>query len=88
VSTAVEVVMATPQAVSLALGSLLVVLLSYRTIFVLMAGVTALAAAYIAVTLRGQIVHDVRRSPADAVEVPAGAAVEGAALIPTTPLEP
>jgi MFS family permease len=88
VSTAVEVVMATPQAVSLALGSLLVVLLSYRTIFVLMAGVTALAAAYIAVTLRGQIVHDVRRSPADAVEVPAGAAAEGAALIPTTPLEP
>src|SRR4051794_7422520 len=64
VSTAVEVVMATPQAISLALGSLLVVVLSYRTIFAVMGGVTALAAAYIALTLRRQIAHDVRRPPA------------------------
>ncbi|HEX3223847.1 MAG TPA: MFS transporter [Nocardioides sp.] len=90
VSTAVEVVMATPQAVSLALGSLLVVLLSYRSIFSVMAGVTALAAAYIAVTLRRQIVHDVRR-PSDtaAEDVPVEAAADAAALLPTTPpLEP
>jgi len=62
VSTAVEVVMATPQAVSLALGSLLVVLFSYRVIFVVMALVTLVAAAYVAVLLRGQIASDVRRS--------------------------
>lgn len=61
VSTAVEVVMATPQAISLAVGSLLVVLLSYRLIFGVMAVVSALAAAYIAVLLRAQIVSDVRR---------------------------
>jgi predicted MFS family arabinose efflux permease len=53
--------MTTPQAVSLALGSLLVVVLSYRVIFSIMAGVTLLAAAYIAVLLRDQIRDDVRR---------------------------
>lgn len=89
VSTAVEVVMATPQAVSLALGSLLVVLLSYRSIFSVMAGVTVLAAAYIAVTLRRQIVHDVHRPRgADAEDVPVEAAADAAALLPTPPLEP
>jgi MFS family permease len=61
VSTAVEVVMATPPAISLAVGSLLVVLLSYRSIFVVMAVVTTAAAAYIAVSLRRQISTDVRR---------------------------
>ncbi|MGA8248013.1 MAG: MFS transporter [Nocardioides sp.] len=70
VSAAVEMVMATPQAVSLALGSLLVVLLSYRQIFVIMAAVTLLAAAYIAALLRRQIVDDVRRPVADASIVP------------------
>ena len=40
VSTAVEVVMATPQAVSVALGSALVVVLSYRQIFAIMSVVT------------------------------------------------
>jgi MFS family permease len=61
VSTAVEIVMATPQAISLAVGSLLVALLSYRTIFVVMAVVTAAAAAHIALLLRAQIASDVRR---------------------------
>jgi len=63
VSAAVEVVMALPQAISLAVGALLVVVLSYRQIFVIMAAVTALAAAYIALTLRDQIRSDVRRPP-------------------------
>jgi MFS family permease len=85
VSTAVDVVMATPQAISLALGSVLVVVLSYRTIFAVMAGVTALAAAYIALTLRRQIADDVRRPPADLDPVSAEAAPP---LLPTTPLEP
>ncbi|MBO0847441.1 MAG: MFS transporter [Nocardioides sp.] len=88
VSTAVEVVMATPQAISLALGSLLVVLLSYRQIFTVMALVTAAAAAYLVVTLRRQIADDVRRS-SPAVLVPAEAATTDApAVLPTPPLEP
>jgi MFS family permease len=62
VSTAVEVVMSTPQAVSLALGSLLVVVLSYRVIFSIMGGVTLVAALYIAALLRAQIRSDARRS--------------------------
>jgi hypothetical protein len=65
VSTAVEVVMAAPQAVSLAVGSMLVVVLSYRTIFAVMAAVTAVSAAYVAVTLRHQIAGDVRRPLAE-----------------------
>jgi MFS family permease len=65
VSTAVEVLMATPQAVSLALGSFLVVVLTYRQIFAIMAVLTLLAAAHIALWLRGQIAHDVRRPPLD-----------------------
>jgi MFS family permease len=62
VSTAVEVVMAMPQALSLAVGSLLVVLISYRLIFLVMAIVTALAALYVVATLHGQIAADRRRS--------------------------
>jgi MFS family permease len=67
VSTAVEVLMATPQAVSLALGSLLVVLLSYRQIFAIMCVVTFLAACHIAFWLRHQIRDDVRRVTFDAL---------------------
>jgi hypothetical protein len=63
---------------------LLVVVLSYRQIFVVMAVVTALAAAYIAFSLRRQIAGDVRRSPTGLEPVPA----EGAPLLPTPPLEP
>jgi MFS family permease len=68
VSTAVEVVLAVPQTISLAVGALLVVVLSYRQIFVIIAVVTAIAAAYIAVTLRDQIRSDVRRAPDEAGE--------------------
>ena len=58
VSTAVEVVMATPQAISLAVGSLLVVFLDYRSIFWIIAVVIAAAAAYISFWLRDQMVSD------------------------------
>jgi MFS family permease len=68
VSTAVEVVTATPQAVSLALGSLLVVLISYREIFLIMAAVTLLAAAHIGFWLHRQILDDVRRPPTEVPE--------------------
>lgn len=91
VSTAVEVVMATPQAVSLAVGSILVVVLSYRTIFAVMAAVTAVSAAYVAVTLRHQIADDVRRPVAEGPDAVAPAAVDGApdpAAFPTGAMEP
>jgi MFS family permease len=78
VSTAIEVVFAAPQAVSLALGSLLVVVLSYRQIFVIMGVVTLLAAAYIAVLLRGQIVDDVRRPPDEVVDPETGSPLSAA----------
>jgi hypothetical protein len=54
--------MAMPQAVSLAVGSLLVVLISYRLIFLVMAVVTTVAAAYVVVALHGQIAADRRRT--------------------------
>jgi MFS family permease len=66
VSTAIEVVTATPQAVSLALGSALVVVLSYRQIFAIMGVVTLLAAGHIAFWLRGQIRDDLRDPDQDA----------------------
>jgi MFS family permease len=78
VSTAIEVVFAAPQAVSLALGSLLVVVLSYRQIFVIMGVVTLLAAAYIAVLLRGQIADDVRRPPDEVVDPETGSPLSAA----------
>ena len=63
VSTAVEVVMATPQAISLAVGSLLVAFLDYRSIFWIMAVVIAAAAAYISFWLRDQMVSDWSAEP-------------------------
>lgn len=70
VSGAVEVLMATPQAISLAVGSLLVSLLSYRQIFVVIAAAIAVGAGYIAVRLRD-------------VVGPAGRAVSVAEPIPS-----
>ncbi len=89
VSAAVEVVMATPQAISLALGSLLVVVLSYRQILSIMGVVTLLAAAYIAVLLRSQIASDVRRSvvapaPVD-LDPPAGVSLPASPRLTTGP---
>lgn len=51
VSTALEVVLGTPQAVSLGVGALLVSLLDYRAIFAIMAAMTGVGAAYLAVHL-------------------------------------
>jgi MFS family permease len=55
VSTTTEVLITTPQAVSIATGALLVTLLDYRVIFLLMAVGAAVAAAYLAVALRGRL---------------------------------
>ncbi|MDX6360802.1 MAG: hypothetical protein QOH37_3856 [Nocardioidaceae bacterium] len=81
VSAAIEVVMGAPQAASLALGSLLVVVLSYRQIFVIMGAVTLLAAAYIAVLLRHQIADDVRRPPGEVAPAESGSPLSAA--VPT-----
>jgi predicted MFS family arabinose efflux permease len=74
VSTAAEVVLATPQAVSLGVGSLLVVLVDWRLIFGAIAVVIAAAAAYVAVALREEIGHG--RDEARRTE-PAGEAHHG-----------
>jgi MFS family permease len=92
VSTAVEVVMGAPQAISLALGSLLVVALSYRAILAIMGGVTLVASAYIVTMLRHHIAADIRRPAAEAptpvTPEPTLGAVADAAILPTAPVEP
>ncbi|HEU4513461.1 MAG TPA: MFS transporter [Nocardioidaceae bacterium] len=55
VSTATEVLITTPQAVSIAIGALLVTLVDYRLIFTMMAVGTALAAVYLLAMLRGRL---------------------------------
>ncbi|MFC9690788.1 MFS transporter [Kribbella sp. NPDC056951] len=59
VSTAAEVVMGSPQAISLALGAMLVSLISYHLIFLLMALVIFAAVLYLALMLRGQLLRPV-----------------------------
>ncbi len=59
VSTAAEVVMGSPQAISLALGAMLVSIISYHLIFLLMAIVITIAVGYLAVMLRGQLLRPV-----------------------------
>ncbi|QNE20901.1 MFS transporter [Kribbella qitaiheensis] len=58
-STAVETVMGTPQAASLAFGSVLVSLVSYHVIFTVMAIVVAGSVFYLCLTLRGQVLRPV-----------------------------
>jgi MFS family permease len=55
VSAAVETVMSTPQAISLALGALLVTLLDFHVIFAIMAAFTGTAVVYLLISLRGQL---------------------------------
>jgi MFS family permease len=55
VSAAVETVMGGPQAISLAVGALLVTLLDYHVIFAIMAGFTGAAVVYLLICLRGRL---------------------------------
>jgi len=64
VSTAVGLANGVPYAISVALGALLVTLLSYQAIFAITAGVTLAAAGYLAFALAG----DGRRGEAAASE--------------------
>ena len=61
VSLATEVVMGTPQAISLAVGALLVAMLSYHVIFGLIAVVTLIGAGYIVARLHDHMAEDWRR---------------------------
>ncbi|TQJ06957.1 hypothetical protein, partial [Kribbella jejuensis] len=62
---AVEVLISTPQAISLALGSLLVSLLSYRQIFAVIATVILIGALQTLLTLRREIREDLTSSGQD-----------------------
>jgi len=55
VSAAVETVMGAPQAISLALGALLVTILDYHVIFAIMAAFTGAAVVYLLISLRGRL---------------------------------
>jgi len=57
VSAAVETVMGAPQAISLAVGALLVTLLDYHVIFAIMAVSTGAAVVYLLISLRGQLLR-------------------------------
>jgi predicted MFS family arabinose efflux permease len=68
VSAAVETVMAAPQAVSLALGALLVTVLDFHIIFAIMAGFTGAAVVYLLVSLRGKMFRSDSPLPAPPLE--------------------
>jgi len=55
VSAAVETVMGAPQAISLAVGALLVMLVDYHVIFAIMAAVTGASVVYLLISLRGRL---------------------------------
>ncbi len=58
-SAATEVVLGTPQAVSIALGALLVSIIDYRWIFAIMAAATVSSAGYLIVALRSRLLRPV-----------------------------
>ena len=83
VSTTTEVLTTTPQALSIALGALLVTVLDFRVIFVLMTAGTLLGAVYLVVALRGRMALPVP-GDADPVDVP----VIPGSVLPETVVEP
>ena len=76
VSASVEVLVTTPQAVSIGVGALLVSVLDYRTIFTLMCAGTLVSAAYLATALRRQlgtpVVAEVPTIPGSVLPEPLG----------------
>jgi MFS family permease len=83
VSATVDVLLSTPQAISLVVGSVLVSLVDYRTIFWIIAVVMTLGALQIAITLRDQIKSDIEDggTPVDPVPAPEAELTPGADLI-------
>ena len=88
VSTFVEVLTTLPQAVSIALGALLVTLLDYRVLFAVMAAGTLVAAAYPVLALRGDLRPSPVGMPVGAPDVAAGTLQPepAAAAVPPTPV--
>jgi len=84
VSTSVEVLVTTPQAVSIALGALLVSLIDYRAIFVVMAVGTAAAVGYLVLALRGRMrpTEDADPPPIPGTLLPEPSVVNG--VVPPT----
>jgi MFS family permease len=82
VSAAVNVTLAVPQVVSLALGAVLVLLVDYRVIFGIIAAVMVLGGLQIAVSLRDQIRADLARggTPVEPVPAPEAEPTPGADL--------
>jgi MFS family permease len=88
VSTATEVLVTTPQAISIAVGAFLVTLLDYRLIFTLMSIGTALAAVYLLTMLRGRLVPVTADAAAEVPDALPGAVPGGATgIIPGTVLD-
>jgi MFS family permease len=86
VSAAVEVVMGTPQAASIALGALLVTVLDFHLIYAIMAAATASSVVYLVVALRGRLA---RPTPLPDAATTTGDATADATLeLPTSGLEP
>lgn len=83
VSTTTEVLTTTPQALSIALGALLVTLVDYRVIFVLMAAGTLVGAAYLVVALRGRMT-----TPVTGTAEPVDVQVIPGSVLPETVVEP
>jgi MFS family permease len=83
VSTTTEVLTTTPQALSIALGALLVTVVDYRVIFTLMTLGTLLGAAYLVLALRGRLVASVP-GESDGVDVP----VTPGPVLPETLVDP
>ncbi len=87
VSTTIEVLVTTPQAVSIAIGALLVTLLDYRVIFAMMTAGTLVAAGYLAVVLREHLGSPTTGTPVtDAEPIPGTVLPEP--WVPATPTAP
>jgi MFS family permease len=83
VSTTVDVFTTTPQALSIALGALLVTLVDYRVIFTLMTIGTLVGAGYLLLALRGRMAQPVS-GEAERVDVP----VVPGSVLPETVVDP
>ena len=75
VSASVEVLVTTPQAISIGVGALLVSVLDYRTVFALMAVGTLMSGGYLATSLRARL-----GTPTPSADPADGAAIPGSVL--------
>jgi MFS family permease len=90
VSAATDVLLGTPQSGSIALGALLVTLLSFRTIFWVSAAVIFASAVYLSWALRGEVdrAQDAEPTATEPADVDVEAVSPVVPLTVTTPLDP